>query len=264
MKQGDIVVRKSYGKDIAFTIIEIKKNKEGTICLMNGLNLRITADAPIEDLEKVEGERLGISDVIFNKKVNNSIRNILRSRATNDYKIDNRSFKAFKSQAAEPNETMIFKRPGKVLHIDGDARYLEICLKVYKQLAIEASGEVISEAEQPSKVLDLVKQYKPDIVVVTGHDSIVKDVEDYMDINNYRNTKYFVETVSMLREYEPDYDTLVIFAGACQSCYEAILDAGANFTKVRLFGKDRKERSHFFLTCASSHTSLPIKFIVSS
>jgi spore coat assembly protein len=25
------------------------------------------------------------------------------------------------------------------------------------------------------------------------------------------------------------YDDLVIFAGACQSCYEAILDAGANF-----------------------------------
>ena len=29
--------------------------------------------------------------------------------------------------------------------------------------------------------------------------------------------------------YEPDMDRLVIFAGACQSFYEKILEAGANF-----------------------------------
>ena len=31
------------------------------------------------------------------------------------------------------------------------------------------------------------------------------------------------------RKYEPDYDKLCIFAGACQSYYEGIMGAGANF-----------------------------------
>jgi len=50
-----------------------------------------------------------------------------------------------------------------------------------------------------------------------------------MDLKNYKNSKYFIDTVIELRNYEPGYDNLVIFAGACQSHYEAILDAGANF-----------------------------------
>ena len=50
-----------------------------------------------------------------------------------------------------------------------------------------------------------------------------------MNLDNYKNSKYFVETVSELRNYESNYDDLVIFAGACQSCYERILDSGANF-----------------------------------
>ncbi|MPN38183.1 Sporulation-specific protease YabG [bioreactor metagenome] len=124
---------------------------------------------------------------------------------------------------------MLFGRPGRVLHIDGDAEYLDVCLKTYKQLGVEAIGEVIPEAEQPNRVLDLVKNVKPDIVVLTGHDSIIKGTKDYININNYKNSKYYVETVTELRNYEPNYDDLVIFAGACQSCYEAILDAGANF-----------------------------------
>lgn len=124
---------------------------------------------------------------------------------------------------------MFFGRPGKILHIDGDPVYLEICLKTYKQLNIDAVGRVIAEKEQPSKILDLVKEVNPDIVVITGHDGMMKNASDYMDLNNYRNSKYFVECVSLLRSYKSNYDDLVIFAGACQSNYEALLDAGANF-----------------------------------
>ena len=123
---------------------------------------------------------------------------------------------------------MFFGRPGKILHIDGDPVYLEIYLKTYKQLNIDAVGRVIAEKEQPSKILDLVKEVNPDIVVITGHDGMMKNASDYMDLNNYRNSKYFVECVSLLRSYKSNYDDLVIFAGACQSNYEALLDAGAN------------------------------------
>ena len=56
-----------------------------------------------------------------------------------------------------------------------------------------------------------------------------KNANDFLDVNNYRNSKYFIDAVKVLREYNSSYDELVIFAGACQSCYEAILDAGANY-----------------------------------
>lgn len=58
---------------------------------------------------------------------------------------------------------------------------------------------------------------------------MIRSNDDFGDLLNYRNSKYFVDSVTNLREYEPNYDDLVIFAGACQSCYESILDAGANF-----------------------------------
>ncbi|MDU4131231.1 MAG: sporulation peptidase YabG, partial [Clostridium perfringens] len=75
----------------------------------------------------------------------------------------------------------------------------------------------------------LVKEYNPDIVVLTGHDGVLKDSKGMLDLNNYRNSKYFIESVKILRNYNSSYDELVIFAGACQSCYESILEAGANF-----------------------------------
>lgn len=230
MKPLDIVVRKSYGKDITFRVIEIKETDEGTICMLNGLNLRIVADAPIEDLEKIIDGSLAPGESLFNRRVNKSIRNIIESRALEELKGENRSFNILKNTAVKQVENMIFKRPGKVLHIDGDANYLDICLKVYKQLDMVAIGKVVPEKEQPEAIVEIVKDVKPDIVVITGHDSISKEVEDYMDLDNYRNSKYFVQSVAKLRDIEPDYDTLVIYAGACQSCYEAILDAGANFS----------------------------------
>ena len=79
------------------------------------------------------------------------------------------------------------------------------------------------------KIRKLIKEIKPDIVVLTGHDSVLKESNDYLDLNNYRNSKYYIDAVKALRNYNSSYDELVIFAGACQSCYECLLDAGANF-----------------------------------
>ena len=56
-----------------------------------------------------------------------------------------------------------------------------------------------------------------------------KNISDYMDLNLYKNSRYFLESVKKLRNYERDLDNLVIFAGACQSCYELLIEAGANF-----------------------------------
>ena len=83
-------------------------------------------------------------------------------------------------------------------------------------------------------IFDLLKEYKPDILVLTGHDGMLKGMQNFRNLDNYRNSKYFVEAVKKAREYEPSYDNLVIFAGACQSHFEAIINGGANFRKLAL------------------------------
>ncbi|GAA0728354.1 sporulation peptidase YabG [Clostridium malenominatum] len=223
MQVGDIVVRKSYDKDITFRIIDIKESDSGSIYVLKGINLRIIADSLGEDLERVDKDTCSDYEQIFNRKVNTSIKKILLNRTAIDLRNLNRSV------AVKEKKDLSFGRPGKILHVDGDAEYLDVCLKVYKQLNLDAVGKVIKESDQPKEIVEMVKLVKPDIVVITGHDGVVKDIKDFMDLNNYRNSKYFIEAVTELRNYEPGYDNLVIFAGACQSHYEAILDAGANF-----------------------------------
>lgn len=59
---------------------------------------------------------------------------------------------------------------------------------------------------------------------------MIKRGTGYNDIYNYRNSRYFIETVKQARKYDIDKGKdLVIFAGACQSYFEAIISAGANF-----------------------------------
>ena len=119
---------------------------------------------------------------------------------------------------------------GKILHLDGDRRYSEKALKYYKKYGLNAVVKNISEYRQPSVVYELLEYYEPDILVITGHDGMIRQHRDYNNINNYKNSKYFIETVKEARRYERNYEVdLVIFAGACQSYFEALMMAGANF-----------------------------------
>ncbi len=230
MKIGDIVVRKSYGKDITFKIIDVKEEKSGNIYILKGIDLRLIADSTIEDLEIVENESLTKKEIIFNKQINSSIRDILISRGGFRYSGGTaQEYNITKFASHDSKNELAFGRPGKILHVDCDSEYLDVCIKVYKQLLLDVVGRNIAEKDQPSKVVELVKEIKPDIIVITGHDSVAKGTTDFMNLDNYKNSKYFVEAVSELRNYESNYDDLVIFAGACQSCYEKILDSGANF-----------------------------------
>lgn len=221
MKIGDIVVRKSYNKDITFKVIDIKEKDGEENVILKGINIRIIADAYIDDLDIAE-ENSGSQDRILNTRVSEAIKKAMVLRADLRDKVE-------KSPKIKAKNELVFGRPGRVLHVDGDSEYMETCLKVYKQLSIDAVGRAIQEKDQPDAIVDLVKEIKPDIVVLTGHDSVVKDPKDYLNLDNYRNSKYYLESVKNLRNYNSSYDELVIFAGACQSCYEMILDVGANF-----------------------------------
>ena len=58
---------------------------------------------------------------------------------------------------------------------------------------------------------------------------MIKSGTKYGDLSNYRNSKYFVKGVLEARKINPSSNKLAIFAGACQSFFEAIMAAGANF-----------------------------------
>lgn len=57
---------------------------------------------------------------------------------------------------------------------------------------------------------------------------LIKKKKNYDDIYNYRNSRYFIETIKKARKWDTKRN-LVIFAGACQSYFEALISAGANF-----------------------------------
>lgn len=223
MKIGDIVVRKSYDKDITFKIIDIKEEENKIVYILKGINLRIIADSREEDLEEIKEDYLGEQDKILNSRVSKAIKSAISYRG----EILSRNSKNSKDK--HESKELMFGRPGKILHIDGDSEYMETCLKVYKQLELDVVGRTIPEKKQPEVIVDLVKEVKPDIVVLTGHDSVIKNTRNYLDLSCYRNSRYYIDAVKALRNYNASYDELVIFAGACQSCYECMLDAGANF-----------------------------------
>lgn len=221
---GDVVVRKSYGGDIFFKIIQITKNRDGqSLYILKGTSMRILADSEVSDLERPDLNMINHNYDINNKKVNTKIKKIMLQRKGNY-----RSAKSIVTKSSN-EELKFIGKAGKVLHIDGDEEYLDVCLRGYKSLGIEAYGKLVPEANQQEAIYELLKEYRPDILVLTGHDGMVKGMQNYRNIDNYKNSKYFVEAVKKAREYEPSYDNLVVFAGACQSHFEAIIESGANF-----------------------------------
>lgn len=212
MNIGDIVARKSYRYDIWFKIIDII----GENVILQGLYYRLVADAHISDIEKVSTRDGNINE----EDREDSISKIFKTWYTNQC-----GFKNY----AEDDFSLSYKKFGKILHIDGDKTYLKESISKYKKLGVPVVGVSIEESIQPQAILDLLKLHKPNVLVITGHDSVTKGDCDLNNIDNYKNSKYYVESVRIAREYNNSYDDLVIFAGGCKSHYEAIMDAGANF-----------------------------------
>lgn len=192
---GDLVTRNSYNNDTVFKIIDI----DSGIAILKGVNIRLFADSDISDLKKVE--------------VNNDI---------NDDKVFLDRFQI------DLNRNEFFYLPGKVVHIDGDEEYLERCMDFYKKVHVKAIGIRIKEDEISSNIKHLLEEYNPDILVITGHDAYYKKLGSEDDNNNYKNTTNFIKAVKEARKLE-SHDQLIIIAGACQSNYEELIKAGANF-----------------------------------
>lgn len=213
LKKGDIVGRISYGKDILFVIEKIIKTSNGNkFAILKGLTVRIEADAPLEDLE------------LINRK---DVRNNIKILDENIQKRIHDWIKGFNSSRFfYPNQIYV---TGRILHLDGDKRYAEKSRKYYKQLGLDAIVQNIPENRQSYYVYNLLEKYRPDILVITGHDSMIKNGSNYNDIYNYRNSRYFANTVKEARKWKSPNGELVIFAGACQSFFEVLMASGANF-----------------------------------
>ena len=193
IKKGDIVGRKSYGKDIFFIVDKILKtrlNKE--FAILKGLNIRIMADSPIEDLEIIEEE------------VINSIKLL-------EINIERRIAKNI--NFAKNNKLIRQKLyTGKILHLDGDRKYSEKSAKYYNKMGLNAVVKNIAENRQAKVVVPLLNKFNPDILIVTGHDAMLKNGSNYNNIYNYRNSRHFINTVKEARKWGMNSDKLVIFA----------------------------------------------------
>ena len=188
---GDLVTRKSYDNDIVFKIIGIKDDNY----ILKGVFVRLFADSPKDDL-KIYSD-LEKDDFV---PAIDSFRNLDR----NEY----------------------FYLPGRILHIDGDNDYLNKCMKFYKENKLKAYGVFSTEEDLIHSVEYNLEKYNPDILVITGHDAYFRKRRND---SNYKNTNKFIDAVKSARKYEHSHEKLFIIAGACQSNYEELIKAGANF-----------------------------------
>ncbi|EGL81852.1 sporulation peptidase YabG [Caldalkalibacillus thermarum TA2.A1] len=203
---GDIVARKSYGGDVHFRIVSI--DHTGAIAELKGIDMRLWADAPLHDLVHVDEEVRGRIKEWEEEQMSSSVKELIEHRKTGE---------------------TLFKLPGRVLHIDGDASYLKKCLELYRALDIPVYGVHMSEAEIPERIYSLLMYVNPDVLVITGHDAYMRSRGGKYDLTAYRHSQYFIQAVQAARQFERNRDNLIIFSGACQSHFEALIEAGANY-----------------------------------
>ena len=210
IKKGDIVSRHSYGNDIIFSvkrIIKLANKKE--IAILKGIDVRVEADAPLEDLKIVTKEEQKNREKELEKRI---------------------ICKIEKERIIRENRRKEVTYTGKILHLDGDKKYSEKSMLYYRKMGLNATVKNVPEYKQPKVVYRLLQICNPDILVITGHDGMIKNGARYQDIYNYRNSRHFIQTVKEARRYDETHNkNLVIFAGACQSYFEALMEAGANF-----------------------------------
>ncbi len=195
LKKGDIVGRISYRKDIVFIISEIKED----IAILQGLYVRLVADSPLSDLELIDDDFL-VRYEENEKEYQESIINTYKKK--------------------------IGHITGKILHFDSDPFYLTKCLNLYRSLNIYAYGVELEESLMAEHILSYVQKIRPNIIVLTGHDSY--NQKGVGDLRNYRNSMNFLKAVIKVRE-RYSLDDICIFAGACGSNAEALIAGGANF-----------------------------------
>jgi spore coat assembly protein len=104
-------------------------------------------------------------------------------------------------------------------------------MQLYNTMRVPSHGLHVHESQMADMLYRLLPQIQPDIVVITGHDGVLKSRAqmDLFSLSSYKNSQHFVNAVRVARDYERNRDGLIVIAGACQSHFEALLQAGSNF-----------------------------------
>lgn len=216
---GELVTRRSYNNDLLFRVASVKKD----FVNLYGEDIRLQADAPTSDLLQVQARELEKRRQKGKEQEEFSYR-LFRQ----DYQLM-REKREYQSTDGYHNNANYFQLPAKVLHLDGDQNYLRKCIELYQRMGLQVHGVHLHEKDMPLEIGALVDRIQPNIIVITGHDSFSKNKGIKGDLRAYRNSKHFAETVREARRANPHLDQLVIFAGACQSHFESMIRAGANY-----------------------------------
>ncbi len=186
IKLMDIVGRRSYHCDILFRVIDFREMNGQRFAILYGEDFRLVADAPCDDL------------VMINQKERVKLSQEFRNLEEQSYRLFSQDVDLLKErQAYEATNGYVkpsnyFQIPGKVLHLDGDPSYLNKCMALYEKIGVPVFGIHCNEKEMPNKIGEYIDLYRPDILVVTGHDAYSKAKGKMTDINAYRHSKHFV------------------------------------------------------------------------
>ncbi|HET7629498.1 MAG TPA: sporulation peptidase YabG [Bacillales bacterium] len=220
IQAGDIVARRSYDCDVLFRVERIAENG---IVHLAGEDLRLYADAPYDDLVPMSRDELKAYRKQTAKKEAYSFRLFRQDYQLLKMKRD------YTATGGYVREDRYFELPGKVLHLDGDANYLKKCLALYEKLGVPVYGHFVKETNMAQEICGWMEKVNPDIVVLTGHDAYVRSKGAKHELNAYRHSRDYISAVKSARSMISHLDHLVIFAGACQSHFEGIIRAGANY-----------------------------------
>lgn len=125
----------------------LKIDKEKKIAILKGIvDVRIVADAPVEDLEIVSKEE----------------------QIKKEQDLENRILKIIeKENQIKENRRKEIIHTGRILHLDGDKKYSQKSIMYYKKMGLNAIVRNVAEYKQPKVVYRLLTIYNPDIIVIT-------------------------------------------------------------------------------------------------
>lgn len=125
----------------------LKIDKEKKIAILKGIvDVRIVADAPVEDLEIVSKEE----------------------QIKREQDLENRILKIIeKENQIKENRRREIIHTGRILHLDGDKKYSQKSIMYYKKMGLNAIVRNVPEYKQPKVVYRLLTIYNPDIIVIT-------------------------------------------------------------------------------------------------
>src|SRR5699024_5727681 len=140
--KGELVTRISYKNDLLFKIIAIKDDQ----AILHGIDMRLEADAPIDDLVRVDDRELKERNQTGKEQEEFSYRLFKQ-----DYQML-REKRNYESTDKYQQATNFDRLPIKVLHLDGDQGYLKKCIDLYQRLGIQVHGMYLGEKEMPLEV----------------------------------------------------------------------------------------------------------------